>query len=218
LTGASARCRAAILISGGGTNLQAFIDAVRGGTLDLDIAVVISNRADAYGLTRASQAGIETVCIPHKDFDSRDAFDAALAEGIDAYAPDIVILAGFMRILTARFVRRYQGRLLNIHPSLLPLYPGLDTHRRALEAGDRWHGSTVHFVTEELDGGPRIIQGRVPVRPDDDADSLAARVLEVEHRIYPLAAGWLAAGRLVLCDGKAVLDGRELSEPYQYGG
>jgi len=210
------RPRAAILISGSGTNLQAFIDAVRGGTLPLDIAVVISNRPDAYGLTRARNAGIDTECISHTDFPTREAFDAVLADTIDAYEPDIVILAGFMRILTPAFVRRYLGRLLNIHPSLLPLYPGLDTHRRALEARDAWHGSTVHFVTEELDGGPRIIQGRVPVMPDDSPEALARRVLEVEHRIYPLAAGWLASGRLELVNGRVMLDGKELVEPFQY--
>jgi phosphoribosylglycinamide formyltransferase-1 len=218
LTVQTARHRAAILISGSGTNLQAFIDATQAGTLDLDIALVISNRDDAYGLTRARDAGIPTICISHTGFDSRAAFDAALAESIDESGADIVVLAGFMRILTGEFVRHYAGRLLNIHPSLLPRFPGLDTHRRAIEAHERWHGSTVHFVTEELDGGPRIIQARVPILPDDSPGRLAARVLELEHRIYPMAVGWLASGRLELRDGKAVLDGRELDEPCQHTG
>lgn len=211
------RPTAAILISGGGTNLQAFIDAVASGEIDLDIAVVISNRADAYGLERAERAGLDTVCIPHADYETREAFEAALAEAVDRYGPDLIILAGFMRILTPGFVARYRGRMLNIHPSLLPRYPGLDTHRRALEAGDAWHGSTVHFVTEELDGGPAIIQGRVPVLPDDDPERLAARVLEVEHKIYPRAAALLAGGRLEYRDGSAWLDGRRLEAPLEFG-
>ncbi len=206
----------AILISGSGTNLQAFIDAVAAGTLDVELAVVISNRRDAHGLARASEAGVDTVCIEHTAFADREHFDAALAEAIDGYAADLVVLAGFMRILTPAFVARFEGRLLNIHPSLLPKYPGLDTHRRAIEAGDRWHGSTVHFVTDELDGGPRIIQGRVPVLPDDDPERLAARVLAVEHQIYPRAVELLAAGRVECRDGRVWLDGEPLDEPIQF--
>lgn len=198
-----------VLISGSGSNLQAFIDAIAAGQLNAEIALVISNRSDAFGLQRAAAAGIATATILHTDYHSREAFDAALAERIDAQRPDAVILAGFMRILTADFVNRYLGRLLNIHPSLLPLYPGLHTHQRALDNGDREAGSTVHFVTAELDGGPAIVQARVAV-DDDNADSLAAKVLVEEHRIYPLAAGWLLSGRLIMSADQALLDQRPL--------
>lgn len=204
---------AAVLVSGGGTNLQAFIDAVARGALDLDLAVVISNREDAGGLARARRAGLAASVVPHRDFSDREQFDDAIAREIDRHGAKLVLLAGFMRILGRRFVQRYEGRLLNIHPSLLPRYPGLDTHARALAAGDAWHGSTVHFVSEELDGGPRIIQGRVPVEPRDDADTLAARVLEIEHRIYPQAAALFAAGRIACRDGRCLLDGQPLEEP-----
>lgn len=207
---------AAVLISGGGTNLQAFIDAVDAGSLDLELSLVISNRHDAFGLQRASRAGIATRCIPSRDFSARDAFDAALAGAIRASGAELVLLAGFMRILGRDFVTQHAGRVLNIHPSLLPKYPGLDTHARALAAGDREHGSTVHFVTDELDGGPRIVQGRVPVLPDDDPAVLASRVLEVEHRIYPYAASLYAARRLECRDGACWLDGAPLAEPLQY--
>lgn len=207
---------AAVLISGSGSNLQALIDATRGGELDLRLVLVLSNRADAYGLERARSAGIATECLSHSTYPDRNHYDAALAATLERYRPDYVFLAGFMRILGREFVRRYAGRILNIHPSLLPLYPGLHTHQRVLEAGDRWHGCTVHFVTEELDGGPAIIQGRVPVLPDDTASKLQARVLEVEHRIYPEAARLLSAGRLALRDGSAWLDGRRLSAPLRH--
>ena len=209
----SGNCVAAVLISGSGTNLQSFIDKTAAGTLDLDLAVVLSNRADATGLERATRAGVPTVCIDHRDFSNRETFDAAAADALSAYDPDLIILAGFMRILTPVFIDRFAGRIMNIHPSLLPLYPGLDTHQRALDAGDRWHGSTVHFATAELDGGPRIIQGRVPILDDDDAASLAARVLAVEHQIYPRAAALYAEGRLECRDGAAWLDGQRLLEP-----
>ena len=208
--------RAAVLISGGGTNLQALIDASADGTLDVSIDLVVSNRGDAYGLTRANQAGIPTAVIDHRQFADRRAFDETLAETVAACSPDVVVLAGFMRILSGAFVEPFLGRLLNIHPSLLPKYPGLDTHQRALDAGDRWHGSTVHFVTEELDGGPRIVQGRVGIEPDDDAKSLAARVLSVEHQIYPYAVELLVSGRLAWRDGGAWLDGEPLTEPVSY--
>lgn len=211
-----ARTRAAILISGGGTNLQAFIDCCAAGELDLELAVVLSNDAEAYGLERARRAAIKVECVAHRDYARREKFDAALLDTLRPYAPDLVILAGFMRILTPVFIRPYEGRILNIHPSLLPRYPGLDTHQRAIDAGDLWHGSTVHFATEELDGGPRIIQGRVPVRPDDSAATLAARVLAVEHQIYPRAAALFAAGRLRYRDGRAWLDGKALDEPLQH--
>jgi phosphoribosylglycinamide formyltransferase-1 len=205
--------RAAVLVSGGGTNLQAIIDARSNGTLDIELVLVISNRADAFGLRRAQDAGIETRCVPHTDFPDRHSFDAELVRELDRVQPDLVILAGFMRILSCDFVDRYTGRLLNIHPSLLPLYPGLDTHRRVIEARDVWHGSTVHFVTEELDGGPCIIQGRVPVLPDDDADTLAKRVLAVEHRIYPEAIRLIVEQRIRYSEGSVWLDGKKLHEP-----
>lgn len=207
--------RVAVLISGGGTNLQAFIDAVAAGSLDIDLGVVLGNRQDAFGLTRAHQAGIATECVLHTAFATRDDFDAALIETLSRYEPELIVLAGFMRILTPRFIRHFAGRILNIHPSLLPKYPGLNTHERALEAGDKWHGSTVHFATEELDGGPSIIQGRVRVLADDTAATLASRVLALEHRIYPEAAALYAAGRLRYRDGSAWLDGERLLQPLQ---
>ena len=206
-------CRTAILISGSGTNLQSFIDRVKAGSLDLDIVLVVSNRPDAYGLTRAREAGIETACIEHAGFDSRETFDRAVAAELDRYGPELIILAGFMRILSPWFVDHYEGKVLNIHPALLPLYPGLDTHERVLAAGDEWHGSTVHFVTAELDGGPRILQGRLRVDPNETADDLCARVQQLEHQIYPEAASMIAAGRLDYKDGAAWLDGRQLTAP-----
>lgn len=197
-----------ILISGSGSNLQAFIDdcACNGGDLNASIAAVISNRPGVYGLQRAQQAGIETCVIDHQQFDSREAFDRQLMATIDHYQPDLVILAGFMRILTPEFVRHYQGRLLNIHPSLLPNYPGLHTHQRAIDAGDREAGATVHFVTEELDGGPPILQASVGIDDGETAESLAAKVLVQEHKIYPLAARWFVDGRLVLEGNTVKLD------------
>lgn len=208
-------CSAAVFISGGGTNLQAFIDAVAAGSLALKLNVVISNRSDAGGLERAKNAGIPTVCVDHLDFPERAEFDRTLALTTQNYAADVIILAGFMRILTPVFIDEFAGRIFNIHPSLLPRFPGLDTHRRAIDTGDQWHGSTVHFVTEQLDGGPRIIQGKVPVLTDDSVATLAARVLEVEHQIYPHALALYAAGRLRCEDGDAWLDGERLEEPLQ---
>jgi phosphoribosylglycinamide formyltransferase-1 len=206
-------CKLVILLSGSGSNLQAFIDASRDGLLpSVEICAVISNKAQAFGLERAKQAGIATACIDHTQFASREAFDAELQVCIDSYDADLVVLAGFMRILTPGFVRHYLGRLINIHPSLLPKYPGLHTHQRALDAGDREAGATVHFVTEELDGGPAIIQAKIPVFPGDDAAALATRVLSKEHTIYPLAARWFAEGRLVLQDSKAVFDEQVIPE------
>ncbi len=204
-------CNVVVLLSGTGSNLQALIDNVRTGENPARIAAVISNRADAYGLQRARDAGIETRTLDHKAFDGREAFDTALIELIDAFNPQLVVLAGFMRILSADFVRHYQGRLLNIHPSLLPKYKGLHTHQRALEAGDREHGCSVHFVTEELDGGPLVVQAVVTVESDDTAQSLAQRVHTQEHRIYPLAVRWFAEGRLVLGEQGALLDGQLLA-------
>ena len=191
---AAPRSRLVVLISGGGSNLQAFIDAAADPAYPCEVVAVISNRAGVFGLERAARAAIPAEVLDHTAFASRDAFDAALADRIDAYAPDLVILAGFMRILTPGFVTRYAGRLLNIHPSLLPKYPGLHTHQRAIDAGDAEAGATVHLVTEELDGGPVILQARVPVLPDDTADTLAARVLVEEHRIYPEAARLVSLG------------------------
>jgi len=187
-----------ILISGHGSNMEALIAARDAGELPVDIAAVISNRRDARGLETAARAGIVTRCIDHAAFASREGFDAALAECIDGFAADLVVLAGFMRILGDGFVRHYGGRLLNIHPSLLPAFPGLHTHRRALAEGVRIHGCTVHFVTPALDHGPIVIQAAVPVLDGDDEATLAARVLRQEHRIYPQAVRWFAADRLRL--------------------
>ncbi|KPA90991.1 MULTISPECIES: phosphoribosylglycinamide formyltransferase [Pseudomonas] len=207
----SPTCSVVVLLSGSGSNLQALIDDVRTGGNPAHIAAVISNRADAYGLQRARDAGIETRALDHKAFEGREAFDAALIELIDAFNPQLVVLAGFMRILSADFVRHYQGRLLNIHPSLLPKYKGLHTHQRALDAGDAEHGCSVHFVTEELDGGPLVVQAVVTVESGDSAQSLAQRVHTQEHRIYPLAVRWFAEGRLRLGEQGALLDGQLLA-------
>ena len=198
-----------ILISGRGSNMEALIAARDCGTLPVDIAAVISNRPDAVGLATAAAAGIAVRCIDHKAFAGRDAFDAALAGCIDGFAPDLVVLAGFMRILSDGFVHHYAGRLMNIHPSLLPAFPGLHTHRRALAEGVRIHGCTVHFVTPTLDHGPVIIQAAVPVLDSDDEATLAARVLRQEHRIYPQAVRWFAEGRLRLADDRVRLAGEE---------
>jgi phosphoribosylglycinamide formyltransferase-1 len=203
-------CNVVVLISGSGSNLQALIDSIAHDGNPARIAAVISNRADAYGLQRAKQAGIATELLDHKQFDGREAFDAALIRTIDAHQPDLVVLAGFMRILTPGFVQHYAGRLLNIHPSLLPRHKGLHTHQRALEAGDSEHGCSVHFVTEELDGGPLVVQAVLPVMADDTAESLASRVHQQEHQIYPLAVRWFAEGRLRLAAQGAMLDGQPL--------
>ncbi|MCF5722507.1 phosphoribosylglycinamide formyltransferase [Pseudomonas syringae] len=204
-------CDVVVLLSGTGSNLQALIDSTRTGDSPVRIAAVISNRSDAYGLQRAQEAGIETRSLDHKAFEGREAFDSALVELIDAFNPKLVVLAGFMRILSADFVRHYEGRLLNIHPSLLPKYKGMHTHQRALDAGDSEHGCSVHFVTEELDGGPLVVQAVVPVESDDSAQTLAQRVHTQEHRIYPLAVRWFAEGRLILGDQGALLDGQLLA-------
>ncbi|HRE18081.1 MAG TPA: phosphoribosylglycinamide formyltransferase [Rhodocyclaceae bacterium] len=194
-----------ILISGRGSNMEALMRARDAGELPVNIVAVLSNRADARGLVTAEAAGIATQALDHKAYPDRAAFDAALAQAIDAYAPDLVVLAGFMRILTEGFVRHFDGRLLNIHPSLLPAFPGLDTHQRALDEGVRIHGCTVHFVTPALDHGPVVIQAAVPVLDGDDEAALAARVLAQEHRIYPQAVRWFAEGRLHLENGKVRL-------------
>lgn len=202
-------CNVVVLISGSGSNLQALIDS-QAADNPARIGAVISNRADAYGLTRAQEAGIPTRVLDHKAFASREAFDAALIASIDAFQPDLVVLAGFMRILSADFVHHYHGRLLNIHPSLLPRHKGLHTHQRALDEGDGEHGCSVHFVTEELDGGPLIVQAVVPVQTGDTPELLAKRVQIGEHHIYPLAVRWFAEGRLRLGSQGAELDGTPL--------
>jgi len=204
-------CDVVVLLSGTGSNLQALIDSNDIKDSPAKIRAVISNRADAYGLQRAKDAGIDTCVLDHKAFEGREAFEAALIEVIDEFKPQLVVLAGFMRILSADFVRHYQGRLLNIHPSLLPKYKGLHTHQRALEAGDGEHGCSVHFVTEELDGGPLVVQAVIPVESDDSPHSLAQRVHAQEHRIYPLAVRWFAEGRLSLDEQGALLDGQLLA-------
>ncbi len=200
-----------VLISGSGSNLQAIIDHCENGNIPGSIVGVISNRPGVKGLERAKQHGIPTVTLDHKGFSDREAFDQALAKRIDTFKPDLVILAGFMRILTPQFVEHYLGKMLNIHPSLLPKYPGLNTHKRALEAGDKEHGVTVHFVTPELDGGPTVIQAKVAVIEGDTEESLAQKVLEQEHIIYPKAAAWFCEGRLQLTGGKAFLDQKEIN-------
>lgn len=202
--------RVVVLISGSGSNLQALIDGVATGDLPIEIAAVISNRPDVFGLTRAEEAGIETIVLDHKGFASREAFDQELMRTIDAYTPGLVVLAGFMRILTPEFTQHYLGRMLNIHPSLLPKFQGLHTHQRAIDAGENQHGVTVHFVTAELDGGPAIVQALVPVLANDDAGLLAKRVQRQEHVIYPLAVKWFAQGDLRMLDGKTELKGELL--------
>ncbi len=203
-------CDVVVLLSGTGGNLQAMIDSFQDSSSPARIRAVISNRADAYGLERARNAGIETRVLDHQAYEGREAFDAALIELIDTFAPKLVVLAGFMRILTPGFVRHYHGRLLNIHPSLLPLYKGLHTHQRALEAGDATHGCSVHFVTEELDGGPLVVQAVISVELDDTPATLAQRVHTQEHLIYPLAIRWFAEGRLVLDEHGASLNDQPL--------
>ncbi|MFT6201720.1 MAG: phosphoribosylglycinamide formyltransferase-1 [Candidatus Endobugula sp.] len=203
-------CRVVVLISGSGSNLQTLIDGQQQGMLPISIEGVISNKLDVYGLQRAEQAHIPSQVVNHRDYDDRESFDAALANTINQYQPDLVVLAGFMRILTGDFVRQYQGRMLNIHPSLLPKYQGLHTHQRAIDAGDTQHGVTVHFVTEELDGGPNVIQAVVPIISNDTADSLATRVQTQEHIIYPMAVKWFAAQRLQLKDHQVIFDDEPL--------
>ena len=202
-----------VLISGTGSNLQALIDAIAQESLPVEIRAVISNRPDADGLARAQRAGIATHTLEHRSYPDRDSFDAALMASIDGYKPGLVVLAGFMRILTHGFVEHYSGRLINIHPSLLPEFPGLDTHRRAIAMGKTEHGTSVHFVTPEVDGGPVIVQARVPIEPGDTPERLAARVLAQEHILYPLVLRWFAEQRLRLQGNQVILDGAVLSRP-----
>jgi phosphoribosylglycinamide formyltransferase-1 len=201
-----------VLLSGSGTNFAAIADAA-GKDLPVDIRAVVSDRPQAFGLERARALGIPAIAVPPREYPDRTAHDRALIEQIDAHAPALVVLAGYMRIFTPGFVTHYAGRMLNIHPSLLPAYTGLHTHRRALEDGARWHGCTVHYVTEELDGGPLVAQAPVAVHPTDTEDTLAQRVHRAEHRLYPTVIDWVARGRLALDQDRVLLDGRPLQEP-----
>ena len=201
-----------VLISGSGSNLQALIDQSLSGQLDIEIKAVISNKADAYGLTRAKEAGIPTHHLNHKNFESRELFDCALQACIDEHQPKLVVLAGFMRILSEGFTRHYQGRMLNIHPSLLPKYKGLNTHQRAIDAGEEIHGVSVHFVSAELDAGAVIVQAKTQIESGETADSLAQKVHKLEHIIYPLAVQWFSQNRLKEVNNKAILDETPLDE------
>ncbi len=205
--------RIAVLISGSGSNLQALLDAIAGGEIAGRIVRVISNRAEAGGLERARRAGVETEVLPHGDYPDRETYDAALAARLNTVSPDLVVLAGFMRILSDGFVEAFQGRLVNIHPSLLPAYRGLHTHARALQAGDREHGCSVHYVIPALDAGPVIAQASLPVHETDTPESLETRVRTLEHRLYPLVVRWIADGRVAMRAGRVCLDGEPLSRP-----
>ncbi|HEH9398398.1 TPA: phosphoribosylglycinamide formyltransferase [Aeromonas sobria] len=199
--------RIIVLISGNGSNLQAILDHCTSGKIAGEVVGVISNKADAYGLVRAKDAGVATAILTQQQFASREEYDTALLALMADYQPDLVVLAGFMRILSVQLVHHFAGRMLNIHPSLLPKYQGLHTHQRAIDAGDSEHGTSVHFVTEELDGGPVILQARVPIFEGDEADEVAARVQAQEHNIYPLVVRWFCEGRLQMVDGAVQLDG-----------
>ncbi|MFO7529787.1 MAG: phosphoribosylglycinamide formyltransferase [Marinobacter sp.] len=205
--------RILVLVSGSGTNLQALIDASRERDFPGQITAVGSNRPGVFALERAAQANIETFVIDHKRFESREEFDAALMAEIRRHNPDLIVLAGFMRILTTDFVRAFRGKMLNIHPSLLPKYTGLNTHQRAIEAGDTLHGVSIHFVTEELDGGPVIAQAEVQVAPDDAPKSLAEKVQEKEHILYPIVVRWFCEGRIQLGSDYILFDGEILKAP-----
>ena len=207
---AQERPKLVVLISGSGSNLQAIIDQVGNGTIDADISLVLSNNPDVMGLQRASAAGINTEVINHREYDSRDSFDRELIRRIDAEQPQLVILAGFMRIFTPAFTNHYAGRMLNIHPSLLPEFKGVNTHARAIEAGANQHGASVHFVNSELDGGPLVIQAIVDVNEDDTAETLAGKVLQQEHTIYPIVVKWFCEGRLSLDGNQVRLDKQSL--------
>lgn len=203
----------AVLVSGYGSNLQALLDATASGRLQAEFRAVISDRADAHGLERARRAGVRAESLRPEDFPDRHAWNEALDTLLRDSGARLVVLAGFMRVLGPGLVQAWRGRMLNVHPSLLPLHRGLNTHRRALEAGDRMHGASIHFVTEELDGGPVILQARIPILPGDDEARLARRVQDREHQVYPQVVDWVAAGRLAWCDGGPWLDGRRLVEP-----
>jgi phosphoribosylglycinamide formyltransferase 1 len=204
-----------VLISGRGTNLKAILDAISQGELNAEVRAVISSRLDAEGLEHARQAQVDTLALDSNDYPSRESYDRALQGLIDRFNPGLVVLAGFMRILTPEFVRHYQGRLINIHPSLLPVLKGLNTHQRALDESLQEHGASVHLVTEELDGGPVIVQVRVPILAGDDAEKLAERVLAEEHGLYLQALQWLADGRIQWSRGQLLFDGQPLQKPLQ---
>jgi phosphoribosylglycinamide formyltransferase-1 len=204
--------RIAVLVSGNGSNLQALIDA----NLSGQIIGVLANKADAYALERAKQANIATAVVSHKDFPNRESFDEAMHQQLLAWQIDLVILAGFMRILTPSFVSQWQGKMLNIHPSLLPYYKGVNTHQRVLNTGDRFHGCTVHFVTAELDAGQSIAQSAIEVRLNDTVETLAQRVHKLEHFIYPQVAEWLCNGQLTWRDGQAFFNQKPLERPIQF--
>ncbi len=205
-----------VLISGSGSNLQAIIDAIDAGELNASIKAVISNRPDAFGLQRALKHGIEAVALDHKAFAEREAFDERLRDEIDRHAPDVIVLAGYMRILSEPFIRHFAPRMLNIHPSLLPLYPGLHTHQRALDNGDSKHGISIHVVTPELDAGPVILQGHFPIESGDDAQALQQKGHALEHKMYPLVLKWLGEKRLELTKGQPVFDAQPLSQPISF--
>lgn len=200
----SPSCRLVVLISGRGSNMQTIVHSAREQAMPASVCAVIANKADAKGLQWAREQGIETRLVSHRDYASRGEFDQALMRVIDAYQPDYVLLAGFMRVLTPEFVEHFNGRLINIHPSLLPAFPGLHTHQQALDMGVQWHGCTIHFVTPMLDCGPIVAQGAIPVYSDDTPDSLADRVLQIEHRLYARVVAWLAEGRVSLDSAQRV--------------
>ena len=204
-----------ILISGTGSNLQAIIDAVRDQKIAAEICAVISNQPNVAGLQRAADAGIKTHVVNHRDYAERLAFDAALQQVIDQYQPQLLVLAGFMRILGDNFVRLYHGRMLNIHPSLLPAFPGLNTHQRAIDAKHKVHGASVHFVTAELDSGPILVQAVIQINADDSAEALQQRVHAQEHIIYPMAVNWIAEGRVSYANNTILFDGKPLEKPIQ---
>ena len=200
-----------VLISGNGSNLQAIIDSVKNGAIEGRISAVISNRPGVFGLERAEKAGIPAITVDHTEYASRTDFEQAISQAIDQFQPDVLVLAGFMRILSSDFVQHYLGKMLNIHPSLLPKYPGLNTHRRVLENGDKEHGTSVHFVTAELDGGPIIAQRSIHVTADDTEESLQQKIQQQEHKLYPEVVSWLCNGRVQFKDGKAWLDNQIVS-------
>ncbi len=210
--------RIVVLISGRGTNMRALVERSGDPAMGYEVAAVLADRPDAAGLAIARDLGVPAHLVAADKSISRARYDQQLAAAIEPYAPTLIVLAGFMRILSPEFVARYEGRILNIHPALLPKYPGLHTHQRALDAGEEQHGATVHFVTAELDAGPAVIQARVRVEPGDDAQSLSARVQVLEHRIYPLAVRWFCSGRLRYAEGRAWLDGAPLGSPVMYDG
>ena len=208
-----AKLNVVVLISGSGSNLQILIDQMLDQSLPIQITAVISNKADAYGLKRAEKAGIVASIVDNKAYPDRESYDSALQQEIDKYKPQLVVLAGFMRILTANFVNHFNGRMLNIHPSLLPEYRGLNTHQRAIDDNAKIHGVSVHYVTPELDGGPIVAQSQVNIDPNETAESLASKVQKKEHMLYPLVIGWIALGRLKMIDSELIFDNKKLSKP-----